>query len=205
MVVLSYFQLNDVSSTELTDGEQLAVRTAQAAIINVRVDRIEYLGVEVEPTVGITRNSIDLDTADIVVITRLVLNMVDYPEYNRDPNVLYANITSLIEKAFNGGEFMDKLQTLADQIQSTLFQNASMQAVSFDPPKFSFPPTQSPTKSPKSQSGLKDIEVVGLVIGVVLGTLLLIFGVLYVIMQKRRRDQVLPTVDEAVNHPIQAA
>lgn len=182
--VTSRFLLHDVSSANLTTAEQWAVRQTQAILLGVSVDLVEYVGDEVVAAAGrkaevtLAARQFELEALQILATTQLTLNLVNYPQYEENTTALIASVQSTIASAVDTGDFVNTLVSVASTVNSSAFDNATVEHVVFASVEV-LPPTMAPTSPPteprdsSSQDNDDDKltrqQIAGIIIGVVFG------------------------------------
>lgn len=185
----SRFLLHDVSSANLSTGEQWAVRQTQAILLGVSIDLVEYVGDQVVDAVewrkfAIAARQFELETLQIVATTQLTLNLVNYPQYEENATALIASVQSTIASAVDTGDFVNTLVSVASTVNSSAFDNTTVQHVVFASVQV-LPPTMAPTSPPteprdSSQDDdddkLTSQQIAGIIIGVVFGAPIVLYA-----------------------------
>ncbi len=127
----------------------------------------------------------------IVITTLIKVHLVDYPQFQANTTTAFQTIVHRLRSALDS-------RALTDQIVANAVANGAdallaivLTAVNSEQPLVQFPPSRQPTATPRDDDGdgslLADGPTAGVVIGVLLGTALLLVA-LYVGLTKYRES-----------------
>lgn len=166
VVLTSYLTLQNLQGN-ISSSEQQAICNTQAKILNVSAEYVSFVGTTTEVP-NLARMTILADTpSTLVAITDTSLPLVDYPQFQSDPQALYDSMVDTMKTALSTDVFLTTLIEQSALVGATTFLESNLTLNGSFPltPTIVLPPTMSPTAAPgDSKDGLSDGEIAAIVI-----------------------------------------
>jgi len=135
-------------------------------------------------------------TLDGTVTTKL--NLVDYPEYQSDPEALYSSLKSTMNDSFTNATFITSFVSTLTTLNSSAFSSVDYEGLAIAELVVQYPPSAAPTEAPHFRSVKVKLTSGALIAIIVAGSIILLalLAVLVVIIcrnSNKRQTEVRPT------------
>ena len=186
VVVNTSFTFVGLNSTDLSEQDQLALRSVVSDTLSANISGMTVKNVVYRGTVPIARRRLNLSvsgasSAQAQVLCDIVLPLVDFPQFEQNATQAISLVMSLLSKAVEGGMLMENIMAASGN-EPCSFSNASIEMVTFDSSADAVSLSQPHLRSRSSVISNK-----AFIIGAVCGTSVLIVVVYFLVSLLKKR------------------
>lgn len=177
----SIIKIQGLLSLNISAATKLTILQAQAQSLGIDVRYLEFVGFANSTEEALKRMTLEMELLafDIVVITRFILPLVDFPAMDGNVTKLFSTIKNTLQIAMNNGNLLRTMQEIAVTYNSTELSAVSLSEIAFTQAFIMQPPTHFPTLVPITRPSAPIND--GAIAGIVIGVLLIVFATSYAI------------------------
>ena len=189
--IFTQSNLDGFGTIDLSPDQQQVIIQAQAAIAEVDVSAVEYIGARFS-TNGRRLFPLTMESATSVIVTTKITKAIEnYAAFEGNPISLVSYLSATFAIAIYNGQYTDHLRKSAlDLGVSLLYDVSSSYFVVTDVSEAFFATSPSQASSSHSPKQLSDGEIAAAVVASIVGTIIVMVNVYVIIVQRRMSDEI---------------
>lgn len=138
-------------TTKLDNSSQIAICLTTEQSMNAPAGSCKFLGVAAsKPSRKLSLRNLQSNDTTLYALTKIVVSLLQYPQYLSDPGALYTQLTNNLQAAVASGNFTKTLQTTSASLNATTTQNTKCDSTESSKYSVQYPPSAPPTARPTS-------------------------------------------------------